>query len=83
MKGICKDDRSLMSEFYQLGYHGKNLIALNTVSLFWNLIHVSDIVQCDGYSLDEFVVLDSSEESVLHTSPHEEPTVSDSGYGKK
>jgi hypothetical protein len=38
---------------------------------------MSDIVQCDGYSLDKFVVLDSSKESVLHTFPHKEPTVSD------
>ncbi len=44
-------------------------------SLFPN-IFMSDVVQCDGYSLDEFVVLDASEELVLHTFPYEEPTVS-------
>jgi hypothetical protein len=76
MEGICEDDRPLMLEFYWLGYCSKELIALNTVCVFWNLIHVSDIIQCDGYSLDEFVVLDSSEELVLHTFPHKEPTVS-------
>ena len=64
MKGICKDDRSLMSEFYLLGYCSKELIPLNTVCLFWNLIHMSDIIQSDEYLLDEFVVSDSSGELV-------------------
>jgi hypothetical protein len=34
VKGIHKDDRPLMLEFYWLGSHGKELIALSTVSLF-------------------------------------------------
>jgi hypothetical protein len=78
MEGICEDDWPLMSEFYWLGYRGKELIALNTARFFWNLIHVSDIVQCDGYSLR--IHLRNWCYTLSHTRSQQCPT---SGYGKK
>ncbi len=62
---------------FRLGYHGKNLEALNIVRRYRNLIHVSDIVKCDGQSLDEFIISDSSELSCTHTFPREQPTATD------
>ena len=75
--GIWDGDRSLISAFFLLGYHGKELEALNKVRRYRNLIHVSDIVKCDGQSLDEFIILDLSELSCAHTFPREQPTATD------
>jgi hypothetical protein len=77
VQGVCEGNWLLMSNFFCLGYYGKELAALNIVRRFQNLLHVSDIVKCDGVTLDKFVVLDSTEESVLHVFPHKEPTQSD------
>ena len=77
VKGVREGDRSLVSEFFRLGYRGKELAALNIIRRFRNLLHVSDLVQCDGVTLDEFVISDSTEQSVLHTFPREEPSRSD------
>ena len=75
--GIRVNDRSLMSEFFRLGYRGRDLVALNIVRRFRNLLHVSDIVKCDGRTIDEYVTSEFSEESVELTFPREEPTPSD------
>ena len=66
-----------MLGFSRLGYRGKELSALNTVRRYRNLLHISDIVKCDGATLDEFVVSDGVEESLFLTFPHEEPMNSD------
>jgi hypothetical protein len=47
------------------------------VRRYRNLIHVSDIVKCDGQSLDEFIISDLSELSCVHTFPREQPTATD------
>jgi hypothetical protein len=70
-------DRSLMSEFFRIGYRGKDLLALNVMRKFRNLLHVSDIVKCNGHTINEFIISDSSELSVHHTFPLEDPTTSD------
>ena len=74
---IREGDRSISSEFFRLGYRGKELTALNMVQCYRNLLHISDIVKCDGATLDEFVVSDGVEESLSYTFPHEEPISSD------
>jgi hypothetical protein len=51
VQGIREGDRLLISEFFQLGYHGKQLAALNVVRCFCNLLHGLDITRCDRLSL--------------------------------
>jgi hypothetical protein len=75
--GVREGDWSLMSEFFCLGYCGKQLVALNIVWHFCNLLHVSDIVKCNGVTLDEFVVSNSTEVSVSHVFSCKEPTAAD------
>jgi hypothetical protein len=77
MQNFCEHDRSLKLEFYHLVYCGSELNALNTVRLFQNHVHISDIVKCDGHTLVKFVISDSSKISVLYTFSHKEPTVAD------
>ncbi len=74
---VREGDHSLMAELFRLGYCSKELLALNIVWRFRNLLHVSDIAKCDGHTLDEFVVSDFAEELVHHVFPREEPTWAD------
>ncbi len=77
VSGIRGGDPSLISEFFWLGYRSKDLESLNIVRQCRNLIHVLDIIKCDGKTLDEFITLDSIEVSETHTFPQEQPTKSD------
>jgi hypothetical protein len=77
MHGARDNDRALMLEFFHLGYQGRDLMALNIVRLFCNLLHLSDIFKCGGSTLDEFVISDSAESLVLHVFPGEQPSPSD------
>jgi hypothetical protein len=77
LQGIRENDRPLMAEFYRVGYQAKQMVALNVVRCYQNLLHISDIVKCNENTLDEFVLSDSIETSVLYTFPREDPTTSD------
>jgi hypothetical protein len=70
--GVWESDCSLMSEFYRICYRGKELLALNIVCHYRNLLHLSDISQCDGVTLDEYIVSDCLEISALHMFPRKE-----------
>jgi hypothetical protein len=77
MHGVQENDQALMSEFFCLGYQGRDLAALNIVRLFRNLLHLSDTSKCDGSTLDEFVISVSTESLVLHVFLREQPSPSD------
>jgi hypothetical protein len=81
--GVRENDRSLMSEFFRIGYRRDDLRALNVVRCFRNLLHLSDISKCDGITLDAFVCSDSAEASTGHIFPYEEPTPSDHGLWRE
>jgi hypothetical protein len=66
-----------MAELFRLGYCAKELLALNIVWRFHNLLHVLEIAKCDGHTLDKFVVSDFAEELVHHVFPRKEPTWAD------
>jgi hypothetical protein len=67
VSGIREGDQSLISIFWGAGYQGKDLKALNIIQWFRNLLHISDIVKCDGQILDEFITSDLSKISGAHT----------------
>ncbi len=72
-----------MSEFYRIGYWGKELLALNIVRHFRNLLHLSDISKCDGVTLDELLCW------IVWRSPHcmcfctKSPRSPTTAYGEK
>ncbi len=74
MHRVQENDRALMSEFFCLGYRGRDLAALNIVRLFCNLLHLSDISKCDDSILDKFGISDSAESLVLHAFLQEQPS---------
>jgi hypothetical protein len=77
VQGIRENDCSLIAEFYRIGYQGKQLTGLNIVRCFRNLLHVSDIVHCDGLTVDEFALSEDAEVSPKYTFPREQLTTSD------
>ncbi len=74
VQGIWEGNRLLISEFFRLGYRGKQLAALNVVHCFCNLLHVSDITWCNRLSLKKFVISDRTKQSEQYTFPWEEST---------
>jgi hypothetical protein len=50
---------------------------LNIVRQSRNFLHVSDIVRCDGHTLDKYITSDSTEVSKAHTFLWEHPTEGD------
>ena len=71
---ICKNNRSIMSEFYCIGFCGNQLVGLNTVQKYKHFIHVSDMILCDGRTIDPFSLSDEQILSVQHVFSREEPT---------
>ncbi len=71
---ICKNNRSIMSEFYRIGFRGNQLVGLNTVQKYKHFIHVSDMILCDGRTIDPFSLSDEQILSVQHVFSREEPT---------
>jgi hypothetical protein len=81
VQGIREHDRSLMSEFFCLGYRKNDLVSLNIVCRFRNLLHVSDIVKCNECTINEFVTSEYSEVSIHHTFPKKNQHLQTSGCG--
>ena len=66
-----------MMTFVDVGYGNTELRQLNTVRKFKNMIHLSDLVVCDGTSLDGQVLTDTRTPSRLHIFPVEYPARAD------
>jgi hypothetical protein len=77
VQGIQKHERSFMSELFCLAYQKNDLVSLNIVCRFQNLLHVSNIMKCNGCTINDFVTSEYSEVSIHHTFPREEPTPAD------
>jgi hypothetical protein len=45
---VQRGDKALMSEFIRVGYKRADLLLLNIVQMHKMVIHLSDIVMCDG-----------------------------------
>ena len=47
-KHICTGDKGIMEEFYKIGYRETNLVRLNRVRNYLQVIHVSDVTEGHG-----------------------------------
>ena len=75
---IRERDRSLMELFVHAGFTAKlQLVSLNTFRKFKNVFHLSDIVCCDGQTVDQSVLSHEADKSLVHTFPLEQPTAAD------
>ena len=65
-----------MGEFQRIGFEGTDLVVLKVVANFKYVLHLSNIVCCDGVTVDNWALTNDPGEST-HTFPHERPPHSD------
>jgi hypothetical protein len=77
LKPVRKGDKSLMSEFMRIGYRHDNLLSLNIMRMYKKVIHLSDIVMCDGKTIMLEMLTDLPGQSNVHKFPTQKPTKAD------
>ncbi len=68
---------SLMSEFVRVGYTQADLLSLNIARMHKMIIHLSDIVRCDGKTIEQSMLSASVGTSEAHKFPVQRPTPTD------
>jgi hypothetical protein len=76
LKPVRKGDKSLMSDFLQIGYRHDDLLLLNIMRMHKKAIHLSDIVMCNGNN-NVGDVTDLPGQSNVHKFPTQKPTKAD------
>ncbi len=71
---IRKNNKSIMSDYFCIGFRGNQLVVLNTVWKYKHFIHVSDMVLCNGRTIDPFSLSNEQIPSICHVFSREEPT---------
>ena len=66
-----------MSEFIRVGYKHTDLLSLNIVQMYKMVIHLSDVVMCDGKTNKRFMLLANVGKSEAHKFPVQQPTTTD------
>ena len=66
-----------MSEFVRAGYAKADLLSLNIVRMHKMVIHLSDIVRCDGKTIKQSILSASAGVSDAHKFPLQRPTPTD------
>jgi hypothetical protein len=74
LKPVRQGDKSLMSEFMQIGYRRDNLLLLNTMKMHKKVIHLSVIVMCDGKTIMSKMLTDLPGQASVHKFPTQKPT---------
>ncbi len=74
---VRQGDKSLMSQFIRVGYKHTDLLLLNIVRMHKMVIHLSDIVMCDGKTIKRLILLASAGHSEAHKFPVQRPTPTD------
>ena len=77
VKPIREGYRSLMESFILAGYLDKHMVRLNWVQKHKILLHLSDIIKCDGISVKDGFLVDAVGVSRKHIFPLEQPTRAD------
>ena len=77
IKPVRQGDRSIVDVAIEKGYRGKPLESINVVWNHLNLMHLSDLVLCDGKTLPDEVLEASGQMAINVTFPKEKPTRND------
>jgi hypothetical protein len=70
-------DKSLMSKFVRVGYTKADLLSLNIARMHKMVIHLSDVVRCDGKTIKQSMLSASVGTSEAHKFPVQRPTPTD------
>ena len=79
---VRRGDKSLMSKFVRAGYTKADLLSLNIVRMHKMVIHLSDIVRCDGKTIKPSMLSASAGMSDAHKFPLQRPTPTDMALWK-
>jgi hypothetical protein len=74
---VRRGDKSLMSEFVKAGYTKADLLSLNIVRMHKMVIHLSDIVRCDGKTIKPSMLSAAAGMLDAHKFPLQRPTPTD------
>jgi hypothetical protein len=74
---IRRGDKALMSEFIRVVYKWVDLLLLNIVQMHKMVIHLSDVVMCDGKTIKRSMLSASAGHSEEHKFPVQRPTPMD------
>jgi hypothetical protein len=74
---VRRGDKSLMSEFVRVGYAKAVLLSLNIARMHKMVIHLSDIVRCNGKTIKQSMLSASVGTSEAHKFPVQRPTPTD------
>ena len=74
IKPVRQEDRSIIDVTIEKGHRGKTLESINGVRKYLNLIHLSDLVHCDGKTLSDELLEASGQMATNITFPKEKPT---------
>ena len=74
---VRRGDKALMSEFVRVGYTKADLLSLNIARMHKMVIHLSDIVRCDGKTIKRSMLSASVGTSEAHKFPVQRPTPTD------
>ena len=77
IKPVQQGDQSIIDAAIEKGYRGKPLESTNVVRKYLNLIHLSDLVLCDGITLTDEVLEASGQMDSNVMFPKEKPTRND------
>jgi len=77
LKPVRKGNRSLMEAFVRAGFEGKELQHLGRMKNSKHVLHVSDLVKCDGVMIDKGLLGNSVGGESTHKFLLEKPTRAD------
>ena len=76
-KPVRQGDQSILDVTIEKGYRDKTLESINVVRKYLNLIHLSDLVHCDGRTLSDDPLKASGRMATKFTFPKKTPTRND------
>ncbi len=74
---VWRGDKLLMSEFTRVGYKRTDLLSLNIVRMYKMVIHLSDVVMCNGKTIKRSMLSANVGISEAHKFPVQRPTLMD------
>jgi hypothetical protein len=74
---VRQGDKSLMSEFIRVRYKRTDLLSLNIVWMYKMVIHLSDVVICNGKTIKRSMLSANVGKSEAHKFPVQRPTPTD------
>ncbi len=77
LKPVRKGDKLLMSKFMRIGYRRDKLLLLNIMRMHKKVVHLLDIVMCDGKTIMSEMLMDLPVQSNVHKFPTQKPTKAD------